>query len=113
MRLQRELLGEYEPVDFVESTEITEAQDLKAHRKLLLSGFLEKTMTALHKAVAARRQTIFETTNFNSSSPKTSIYNQENINTASKNEYIELQNTSTSNLQQPQIRYVQIKLADG
>ena len=31
-----------------------EAQDLEAHRKLLLSGFLEKTMTALNKADAAR-----------------------------------------------------------
>ena len=47
MRLQRELLVDYEPADFVENAEITEDQKLEAHRKLLVSGFLEKTVTAL------------------------------------------------------------------
>ena len=64
-------------------------------------------MTVLHKADAARRQTIFEPTNFNSSSPKTNIYNKEKLNKSLKNKYTELQNTSTSNFKQPQIQYVQ------
>ena len=57
-----------------------------------MGGFLEKTMTALNIADAARRQTIFESTS---------------THQALK------QNTSKSNLQQPQIQYVQVKLADG
>ena len=42
MRFQRKLLGGYEPADFVENAEITEEKELEEHRRLLLSGFLEK-----------------------------------------------------------------------
>ena len=74
-------------------------------------------MTAVNKADAARRITIF------TSSPKMHIYDQEKSNAVSNNKYTELQNSSTSNFKQPQtqhvqaqlpqIQYVQVKLADG
>ena len=102
MLLQRELLGDYEPNDFIQNKEISEEQALDAHRKLLLSGFLEKTMSALGKAEAARRETIFNPTDQITSSPET--FNTHNQKTPSY---------SRSNLNTPQVKYVQVKLADG
>ena len=48
MRIHRELLGDYDPNDF-QQNEITDVEALKLHHKLMLTGFLEKTMSSLEK----------------------------------------------------------------
>ena len=46
-RLQRQLLGDYDPKDFIENPDFSNDQELHSHRQLLVSGFLEKMMKAL------------------------------------------------------------------